>query len=222
MNRSKAGARLSAYLEGDLSESERSKLESQLAGDPGLRETLRELEGVVGLLRDLPEAELPPAFAARVMARVQEQREPAALGAWVWLRRIFEPVVAVPLAGGITALALAIGTQQGPDPVVDEAGTSGPRLAASPAPAASSEQMPPLSARPVRLASDSRDLERMSSLTEIQKRTLQTILSRHRHEDLARMLSGSGHPYASSFAREVFETGPTLMMVSHESARAHR
>ncbi len=72
MNRSNAGARLSAYLEGDLSESERSKLESRLADDPALRATLREIESVVGLIRDLPEPELPSAFSSRVLARVQE------------------------------------------------------------------------------------------------------------------------------------------------------
>lgn len=217
MNRSNAGARLSAYLEGDLSTAERSKLESHLADDPALRETMRELENVVGLLRDLPEPELPPAFSTRVIARVQEQREQASGGLLDWVRRLFEPAVAVPLAAGITALALVIGSQQGFESPAGALDAGSLEVVGVPEPT-----LPPTLTRAHEApkmelaAATPRDMNEMT-LTEIQQRTLQTILSRHPHEDLARLLRGSGHPNAASFATQVVEIGPSLVLVSHDS-----
>lgn len=215
MTRSNAGARLSAYLEGDLSTRERSKLESQLADDPAMRETLRELENVVGLLRDLPEPEVPPAFSTRVIARVQEQREQASGGLLDSVRRLFEPAVAVPLAAGITALALVIGSQQGIEPPAGALDAEPLEVAAVLEPT-----LPPMPTRADEapktelVSTTPRDMDEMT-LTEIQRHTLQTILARHPHEDLARLLRGSGHPHAASFATQVVEIGPSLVMVSH-------
>ncbi len=223
MNRSNAGARLSAYLEGDLSESERSKLESRLADDPALRATLREIESVVGLIRDLPEPELPSAFSSRVLARVQEQGEQAPGGVRGWIQRLVEPAMAVPLAAGVTALALFIGSQQEIAPPLDASGGSSLQAAAM-------EQQTPATSRrvaaapgsaPTELASTSPDTGSMT-LTEIQRHTLQTILSRYPHGDLARQLRGSGHPHAASFVNHVVETGPNLQVVSFETRRARR
>lgn len=215
MTRSNAGARLSAYLEGDLSTRERSKLESQLADDPAMRETLRELENVVGLLRDLPEPEVPPAFSTRVIARVQEQREQASGGLLDSVRRLFEPAVAVPLAAGITALALVIGSQQGIEPPAGALDAEPLEVAAVLEPT-----LPPMPTRADEapktelVSTTPRDMDEMT-LTEIQRHTLQTILARHPHEDLARLLRGSGHPHAASFATQVVDIGPSLVMVSH-------
>ncbi|MGI9591853.1 MAG: anti-sigma factor family protein [Myxococcota bacterium] len=219
MNRSKAGARLSAYLEGDLSESERSKLESHLADDVALRDSLRELEGVVALLRNLPEPELPPAFSTRVIARIQDEGS-AARGPRVWILRLFEPAVAVPLAAGITALALVIGSQQGTDatgtglvvaePTIDEVVVAETRARPSAAQA------------PSQLAAGLRAQGSELSLNEVQRRTLQTILSRHPEEDLARLLRGSGHPHAESFVTQVVETDLNLQVVSLEQRRGRR
>jgi hypothetical protein len=222
VTRSNAGARLSAYLEGDLSTRERSKLESQLADDPAMRETLRELENVVGLLRDLPEPEVPPAFSTRVIARVQEQREQASGGLldsvrrlFDSVRRLFEPAVAVPLAAGITALALVIGSQQGIEPPADALDAEPLEVAAVLNPT-----LPPMPTRADEapktelVSTTPRDMDEMT-LTEIQRHTLQTILARHPHEDLARLLRGSGHPHAASFATQVVDIGPSLVMVSH-------
>jgi len=215
VTRSNAGARLSAYLEGDLSTRERSKLESQLADDPAMRETLRELENVVGLLRDLPEPEVPPAFSTRVIARVQEQREQASGGLLDSVRRLFEPAVAVPLAAGITALALVIGSQQGIEPPAGALDAEPLEVAAVLEPT-----LPPMPTRADEapktelVSTTPRDMDEMT-LTEIQRHTLQTILARHPHEDLARLLRGSGHPHAASFATQVVDIGPSLVMVSH-------
>jgi len=223
LSRSNAGARLSAYLEGDLSEAERSKVESRLADDPELRETLRELEDVVALVRALPEPELPPAFSTRVIARVQEQGERAPGGILGWIQRLIEPAVAVPLAAGITALALFIGSQQGISPAAEPAG--GDWLAAvadrphATSPAAARQPSP--QPAPTRLARQPVDTGSMA-LSEIQRRTLQTILSRNRHEDLAALLRGSGHPHAASFASQVVEVDPNLQVVSLEQRRARR
>lgn len=219
MNRSKAGARLSAYLEGDLSESERSKMELHLADDPSLRETLREIEDVVAALRSLPEPELPAAFATRVLARVQEQRERAPRGLRVWILRAFEPAVAVPMAAGITALALVVGSYQGGAPAPEVAGN-----APSEATVARVEPSPAADGRaaglqgPTELVSTSKDPDEMT-LTEIQRLTLQTILSRHRQEDLARLLRGSSHPHAPSFVSQVVEADHNLQVVSFEQQR---
>lgn len=111
MNRSKVASRLSAYLEGDLSEREVRRIEAALSEDPALREELRELESVVSLLRGLPDPEAPAQLATRVMARVQEERE-RVRGPIAWLGRLTEPVFAVPLATGIIALSLFVGSQR--------------------------------------------------------------------------------------------------------------
>ena len=220
MNRSKAGARLSAYLEGDLSESERSKLESRLVGDPELRDSLRELEGVVALLRNLPEPELPPAFSTRVIARIEEEGSAARGGLRVWVLRLFEPAVAVPLAAGITALALVIGSQQGTEAIGTELVASEPQT--DELSVAEARTRPAAAQAPSRRVGLPPDQGSEMTLTEIQRRTLQTILSRHQHEDLARLLRGSGHPHADSFVTQVVETDPNLQVVRLEQRSARR
>ena len=198
-------------------------MESRLAEDPTLRETLRELEAVVALVRDLPEPELPPAFSTRVIAHVQEQRERAPGGIFGSIQRLIEPAVAVPWAAGITALALFIGSQQEISATTDPSGGDwvaavGDRPhAISPAEAREPEPR----ALPTQLASQPGDTDGMT-LSEIQRNTLQMILSRNRHEDLAALLRGSGHPHAASFANQVVEVGPNLQVVSLEQRPARR
>lgn len=198
-------------------------MESRLADDPKLRETLRELEDVVALVRALPEPELPPAFSTRVIARAQEQGERAPGGVLGWIQRLIEPAVAVPLAAGITALALFIGSQQGISPAAEP--LEGDWLAAvadrphATSPAAARQQLAqPAASRLARQPADTG----AGALSEIQRHTLQTILSRNRNEDLGALLRGSGHPHAASFANQVVEVDRNLQVVSLEQRRARR
>jgi anti-sigma factor RsiW len=53
---------LSAYLDGELSPSAREELESRLEFDTGLQERLNEMRHMVGLLRSMPQEEVPRNF----------------------------------------------------------------------------------------------------------------------------------------------------------------
>ncbi|MDX1600713.1 MAG: zf-HC2 domain-containing protein [Anaerolineales bacterium] len=55
--------RLSAYLDGELSEQERSELEARLEEERRLQGALEELEGAVGYLRRLPQVRPPRNYA---------------------------------------------------------------------------------------------------------------------------------------------------------------
>jgi len=220
VNRSKAEARLSAYLEGDLSGTERSQLESDLAGDADLRESLREIESVVALLRDLPEPELPPAFSTRVMAQVQEQAA-RPRGLRVWLERLLAPRVTVPLAAGVTALALVISAEPYTMDRIGDLEATGVASTEAAIPAGPLAPARPVTPSRVDLAS-AEVVEREMTLTEIQRQTLQTILSRHPDEDLARLLRGSLHPHASSFATHLTEPDAGLQVVNFERRGGRR
>jgi len=185
-------------------------MESHLAEDASLRESLREMEGLVALLRDLPGPELPPAFSTRVIARIEDEGSQAPGRVRLWIQRLFEPAVTVPLAAGITAVALVVGAQQHTDEPGTELVMSAPQVAA----------LPPREPDR-RLASMSNNGSEVS-LTEIQQRTLQTILSRHQDHGLARLLRGSGHPHAASFASQVMESDHNLQVVSLERQRPRR
>lgn len=216
MNPSKVGDRLSEYLEGDLSQRERSRIDAALAEDRELREELRELEATLALLRGLPEPEVPPAFATRVIAHVREsEAEPRGLLAG--LSGLFEPAVAVPLAAGITAVALFVGVQGEVAPTIDSV-PAHLELAEVVAPMAQPE---PTAAQapwqPTGFAAAHASEPEMS-LTEIQRRTLQTILSRSQHQDLGRLLRGSVHPHAASLASH-FEGDGSLQIVSLQGRR---
>ena len=105
MNHSRAHDLLSAYLEHDLGEAERSQLEAHLAACTSCARDLDELRGAVDLLRRLPDPEPPSFLAARVMARIaaDEARTPL----WRrWLEQLATPLVAAPLAAAAAALAV--------------------------------------------------------------------------------------------------------------------
>ena len=62
---------LSAYLDGELSESESRRIEERLRDDAGLAEELRALRETRDLLRRLPRARTPEDFADRVLERAE-------------------------------------------------------------------------------------------------------------------------------------------------------
>jgi hypothetical protein len=61
--------KLSAYLDGALSEMDRKSIEEQLAGSEDMRLELEALRAVSGAVKGLPKEELPAGFMARLEAR---------------------------------------------------------------------------------------------------------------------------------------------------------
>jgi len=68
---------LSAYLDGQLSASERARLESQLAADPALQAELEALRQTVALVRDLPPVPVPRNFILPQTAATPRPVSPA-------------------------------------------------------------------------------------------------------------------------------------------------
>ena len=64
--------RLSALIDGDLSEEEEQELRAAVAADPALAAELAQMEEALGLLRDVGPTRAPAGFEARVMAEVNE------------------------------------------------------------------------------------------------------------------------------------------------------
>jgi anti-sigma factor RsiW len=199
MNHSKVRARLNDYLERDLPPKERSRVTAHLAECPECAEELRELEGTVTLLRRLPEAKVPPALAASVMARVRAgEVEPG--GLLRWLRPLATPAFAVPLAAGLAGLVLFAGLRD--EPLQQPGAESQPaaRIAVNEPPA---EPAP----RPVRL--EPRPEQRIELVRAMQRRSLLQELARRGHaKEVALTLRGAGHPLASSMASHFDDHDP--------------
>src|SRR5512135_1837049 len=109
----KRDALLSAYLDGQLSASERARLEAQLAADADLRAELSALRCTVGLLRQLPAAPMPRNFLLPVSPQAQQRpvaRSRLAFAA-PWLTAAAAAVatmLAVVLAGQILLSGMAL------------------------------------------------------------------------------------------------------------------
>jgi hypothetical protein len=69
---------LSAYLDGELSESERSAVDEHLRGCASCAAMLRSLKTTAALVASLPRRQAPSGFAAAVLARVEAQVEAGA------------------------------------------------------------------------------------------------------------------------------------------------
>jgi len=63
--------RLNEHLDGDLSMAEQAAVEAHLAHCDDCADELRALRGIVALLRDLPDPEVPVDFAARIAQRIE-------------------------------------------------------------------------------------------------------------------------------------------------------
>ena len=108
--------RLSAYLDGELSEPERAELEPGLA-EP---ETARQLDALRALereLRDLPRIDTSPDFAERFRARLEHERALLRRPWWAGLRDLGLGRALAGAAAFATALALAIWLQRRPQPL---------------------------------------------------------------------------------------------------------
>jgi negative regulator of sigma E activity len=101
--------RLSAYLDGALSEAEAAEVSEAVEHDPELRAEFEALQHAVEVLRREGPVQAPVGFHARVMERVRD--EPAPGGVVVQLRRVFTrvPVEALALAAAAAVVLVVIG-----------------------------------------------------------------------------------------------------------------
>jgi hypothetical protein len=117
VNHSRAQELLSDFLERDLGEVERARLEAHVAGCAACGADLEGLRDTVALLRHLPAPEPPPFLATRVMARIAAgEARPASV--WRrWLEALGTPAIAAPLAAAGAALVVWSFTQSPPGAV---------------------------------------------------------------------------------------------------------
>jgi anti-sigma factor RsiW len=196
---SRANARLSDFVEGDLEPVEHARVAAHVTGCGECTRDLAELRATVSLLQRLPDPELPPGFTAAVMARVRAgDAEPQGFGHW--LRRLAEPAFALPLAAGVAGLGIFLVVRGGlvPGAELRPAAPAGVALALpaerAPSGVASGEQesriavrgnRPPLNrALPVPLPGQS--------------------------IELAHLLRGAGHPHSLAFAGQLSTTAPPI------------
>lgn len=95
--------KLSAYLDGALSEADRRDLEPRLAASSDLRRELEALRAASQAVKSLPRSPLPAGFLARLQAR--RARRGAERRDWVLLPPAFRPV-AFALSSAIVAVAV--------------------------------------------------------------------------------------------------------------------
>lgn len=100
---------LSAYLDGELTETEVAELELRLARDAALRTELDALRGAVDLLRTHGPVQAPPALYGDILRAVEDEPMPG--GWWAWLQRPFGlPLPTVALAGvAIAVVGVTVG-----------------------------------------------------------------------------------------------------------------
>ncbi len=101
------GERLSAWLDGELTEAEQREFEAELARDPALRADLEALESVVRLVREEAPTVAPPGFHGRVMARVAELEPAPQPGLVAWFTSLGRRWEAIAL-GGVALAALLL------------------------------------------------------------------------------------------------------------------
>jgi hypothetical protein len=105
---------LSAYIDGALTEPERTALEARLAASAELRGALEDLRAVSRSIKDLPREPLPAGFMARLQAR--KARGDAPGRSWTFLPPAARPVVAA-LSCGVVALMIWDKVAVPPEPV---------------------------------------------------------------------------------------------------------
>lgn len=102
------GERLAAYLSGELDPDERTALEAELAGDPGLRARLDRVRAADEALAAMPEVELPEGFSDRLHRRLAPELD-AVLGDELAARRARRSAPRwLPALGAAAVLALVV------------------------------------------------------------------------------------------------------------------
>ena len=90
--------RLSAYLDGELPESEASEVAAAIDRDPELKAEYENLRRSINLLRKAGPVKAPPGFHARIIEQVRDEPHPG--GVVVRLQRVLQrvPIEAMALA----------------------------------------------------------------------------------------------------------------------------
>ncbi|HOF19238.1 MAG TPA: zf-HC2 domain-containing protein, partial [Phycisphaerae bacterium] len=107
---------LSAYLDGELGEAQRKRVEAALADDAKLRAELDSLRRTRELLRALPRARAPEGFVDRVLAQAERGNlvaplapaEPAPAQPWRWVRWVATAAVVLVAVGVGTVITVAL------------------------------------------------------------------------------------------------------------------
>jgi negative regulator of sigma E activity len=185
--------RLSAYLDGTLSDAESVEVSEAIEADPELRREFEALQQAVELLRREGPVEAPAGFHARVMESVRD--EPAPGGVVVRLRRAFTrvPVEALALAAAALVVISVVGGRPGGDDAAEsddavraakelalpssEDGDTRQAAAPAPAPPPQANQMaeppPAASSKPEQKKSESPPRSKKADLS-VPKEPLQT------------------------------------------------
>jgi len=222
VNHSKVRARLSSFIERELSDGEQRKVASHLDECSSCSEELAELQDAVKLLRGLPEPELPLAFTESVMARIRDgEAEPS--GFFARLGRLLEPAVLVPVALGLAAFVYIQG--------IEDASLATPD--SEPLVVAAADVTPPMTTEPVPLAGvtggtapegwlpvgtigsagtvaglhvnqrrQARALRARRDLIR-QMQRMQVLVRSGRSDEAARMLRGANHPSSQRLAEHI-------------------
>lgn len=219
MNHSKVRARLSSFMERELSDGENRKVAAHLDECSSCSEELAELQDAVRLLRGLPDPELPLAFTESVMARIRNgEAEPS--GIFGWLGRLLDPMVLLPVALGLAAFVYIQGIEAVPlatpdsEPLVVAAAEPTPPMTTDPIPLAgvtggtapegwlpvgtvgSVGTVAGLDVNQLRQARARRDLIR-------QMQRMQVLVRSGRTDEAARMLRGANHPSSQRLAEHI-------------------
>ncbi len=107
MSTAPADERLSAYLDGELTDEEVEHLEADLARDAALQAELSRLRAVVAFLHDEGPVRAPLGFHSAVMARIDEEH-PVRAPWWAWMRRPFGMPVEGLAVAAVALLVLAV------------------------------------------------------------------------------------------------------------------
>ncbi|HAU36908.1 MAG TPA: hypothetical protein DCX07_04240 [Phycisphaerales bacterium] len=107
---------LSAYLDGELGEAQRKRVEAALADDAKLRAELDSLRRTRELLRALPRTRAPEGFVDRVLAQAERGNlvapiapaEPAPAQPWRWVRWVATAAVVLVAVGVGTVITVAL------------------------------------------------------------------------------------------------------------------
>ena len=114
---------LTAYLDGELSPSERARVDTHLPGCPDCRATLALLERSVATLHALPAFEPSPQLRRAVLQRVSEEGERGLGARWSRLRAAWVlPAFATAAAAGVLAFMLTHSSRQGVMEALEEPG----------------------------------------------------------------------------------------------------
>ena len=118
--------KLSAYLDGALSETERRAVELEISRSEDMRLELEALRAVSAAVKGLPKEKLPAGFAARLEARRAREGSTPPRDYFI-LPPSYRPL-AFALSTAVVALVVWDGRQTSPDPVAQRVGWDSERV----------------------------------------------------------------------------------------------